>query len=337
MNRLLALVALVVLTTTAAPARCQDVPGTTDSPPPNPVVLRVDGTRVRAAEISMVMLNLRAQLQATGGSATTEELLEVATQRIVEQKLMAQEARRFGMTPDEQQVARLLGAAEEQAGGGAALERTLAGAGSSRDELLAMLEDMDLARQLIAKRIAPTVEVGDDDVRRFYADNADGFAVGERIRPRHIVFAVSEDAGPEEVERARARAEAARRRVEDGEPFADVAREVSEGPSAARGGDLGLVPPEALEPPFAAAALPLEPGEVSEVVRTTFGFHVITVDERTPAGTRPLSEVREAVERQLRQQRTAEAVVQLLQSLSERAEIEILDADIMAGDAASGG
>jgi len=336
MNRLLTLVALVALAIPATSVRSQDAADTTSTPAPNPVVLRVDGTRVRAAEISMVMLNLRAQLQATGGSATTEELLDVATQRVIEQKLMAQEARRFGMTPDEQQVARLLAAAEEQAGGAAALERTLAGAGSSRDELLTMLEDMDLARQLIGKRIAPTVEVGDDDVRRFYADHADRFAVGERIRPRHIVFAVPEDASPTEVERARTRAEAARSRVLDGEPFAEVAREVSEGPSAARGGDLGLVPPEALEPPFAAAALPLEPGEISEVVRTKFGFHVITVDERTAAGTRPLAEVRDAVEMQLRQQRTAEAVVQLLQSLSERADIEILDADLAAAEASGG-
>ncbi len=337
MNRLLAIVTLLVLTVPARPALSQEAGGPTPTAVPNPVVLRVDGTPVRAAEISMVMLNLRAQLQATGGSATAEELLDVATQRVIEQKLMAQEARRFGMTPDQQHVTRLLAAAEEQAGGAAALERTLASAGSGREELVAMLEDMDLARQLIAKRIAPTVEVGDEEVRRFYADHADRFAVGERIRPRHIVFAVPEDAAPAEVERARARAEAARRRVLAGEPFAEVAREVSEGPSAARGGDLGLVPPEALEPPFAAAALPLRPGEISEVVRTGFGFHVITVDERAPAGSRPLAEVRGTVERQLHQQRTAEAVVQLLQSLSERATIEILDADLAAADSDGGG
>ncbi len=302
--------------------------GAADSPPAsddirNPVVMTVNGEEIRAADISMVMLNIRGAVERAGKTVESKELLEVASQRVIEQKLLAQEARRFGLQADSGTVTRLLTAAENQAGGADRLAANLAATGSSLAELRSMLVEVALAQQFIKTRIEPTVKVSEDAIERYYADHAEDFTVADRIRPRHIVFAVAHDADDATVERIRQKAVAARQRVLAGEPFADVARDVSEGPSAARGGDIGLVPLDALEPEFAAAALDLAPGEISDIVRTPFGFHIITVDERQPAGIRPLAEVRDMIATQLHQPATAETVAALLRTLVEKANIDV--------------
>lgn len=319
----------------AAPVVADDGATPTD-PAKNPVVMKVNGEPVRAADVSMVMLNVRGAIEQAGQSTTQQQLLEIATQRVLEQKLLAQEARRYGLTPDADMVARLLAAAESQAGGREHLESNLAAAGATVAELEAMLGEMSLAQQFIKRQIEPTVPVSEQDVERYYADHADRFTVDERIRPRHIVFAVPPGADDATVARIRDKAVAARQRVMAGEPFADVARDVSEGPSAARGGDLGLVPPDAMEPEFAAVAMALAPGEVSDVVRTSYGFHVITVDEHREAGVLPLAEVHDTIVTQLRQPKVAATVADLLKTLAEKARVEVVQEGAAAAPTPAG-
>ena len=131
-------------------------------------------------------------------------------------------------------------------------------------------------------------EAHEDELRREWevrsAETAAAGAAAEepaRIRARHILVRVEEDAATEEVEAAREQAEAARARVLDGEAFDVVVAEVSEDPATAdQGGDLGEFARGSNDPAFDAAAFALEAGGVSEVVRSSRGFHVIRVDER---------------------------------------------------------
>lgn len=141
----------------------------------NPVVVKIDGQPVRAAEISLVMLNLQAQLRAAGQELGAEQLMEQATQRVIEQRLLAREARRFGLAPDPARVQQMIAAADQQAGGPEQLETNLAAAGSSRTDLTRMIEDLELSRVLIAEQVAPGVEVNDDEAREFYEQHAEFF------------------------------------------------------------------------------------------------------------------------------------------------------------------
>jgi peptidyl-prolyl cis-trans isomerase D len=103
----------------------------------------------------------------------------------------------------------------------------------------------------------------------------------ERIHARHILVRVDEDASEKEIEAAREQAEDARERVLGGEDFESVVAEVSDDPAtAAQGGDLGVIERGSNDPAFDQAAFALEPGGVSDVVRSSRGFHVIRVDER---------------------------------------------------------
>jgi peptidyl-prolyl cis-trans isomerase D len=139
-----------------------------------------------------------------------------------------------------------------------------------------------------------------DAVRQEYERRRSEFDRPEEVRARHVLVRVAEDAPEPDVERARQRIEELRARIEGGADFADVALEASEDPgSKEQGGDLGFFPRGRMVKAFEEAAFSLEPGALSPVVRTPFGFHVIRVEERRPPVVIPFEEARQEIAREL--------------------------------------
>jgi peptidyl-prolyl cis-trans isomerase D len=155
------------------------------------------------------------------------------------------------------------------------------------------------------------VQVTEAQVEAYYREHAAEFETPRRVKVAHILVRVPPTGGSEAENRARAKAEAAIRRVQNGEEFAKVAKEVSEDPaSAASGGELGFVARGELEPQFEQAAFALKKGEVTrEPVRTPFGYHAIRASEIQEGGRRSLKEVsrqiREKLEREEADRRAA--------------------------------
>ncbi len=314
---------------------------TQESPAPdtniNPAVLKVNDDLVYAAEISMVMQNIAGQMGGRDKVSDQQELVQMATQRVVEQKLLSQEASRNGIQPNEPRVAQMIQAIEQQAGGREALDASLAQMGSNHEQVMEMIREMDLVRSLIEQKISPSIQVSDEEVASFYADHPEMFANDAQVHARHIITAATEDADAATVAAAAAKAKKARERALAGEDFAELAREMSEGPSAPTGGDLGFVTREQMVQAFADAAFALEPGQISEVVRSNFGFHVIKVEEKRPAGTLPLDEVSDDLQAMLVQQRIGQEVGKMVEALVDKGTITPLgtpQADT-AGEAAS--
>ena len=105
--------------------------------------------------------------------------------------------------------------------------------------------------------------------------------------------------------------------------FAELAKKKSEGPSAADGGDLGFFRRGVMVPAFEKAAFSLKEGEVSDPIRTNFGWHVLKVEERRSVGVTPYEEMKPKLEAQLRQQKTEKFVDQYVQELRKKASIEV--------------
>lgn len=319
---------LVGILAVAAFAPCQQAAPSPDGL--NPLIMRVNGEPVYAAEISLVMRTMVGQLEQNGSDIEIEQVLQAATDRAIEQKLLAQEARRFGLSPDEERVAQQMAAADQRAGGREALAATLAAGGSSPEQLENLFREIELGRAFINNQIRPTVQVSDDDVVEFYNSNPDIFVVDEQVRARHILFTVDEEADAGADRQARRRAEQARARALAGEDFAELARELSEGPAAPNGGDLGYFSRTTMAPPVAEAAFALDPGEISDVVTSSFGYHVIRVEDHRPPGLIPLEEARVQARTILTNQKTAETVGTLLKTLYDNADIELLDQSVPA-------
>lgn len=293
----------------------------------NPKIAIINGEPVYAAEVSIVMQSLMAQLGKPSGSQPDRMVLDLATSRIIEQKLLAQEARRFGLAPDEQRVARLMELAAERSGGEQRLAETLAKAGSELAQLEQFYRELELGRVLIAEQIRPTIDVTDDEVLAYYEGQPEAFNQPERVRARQIVIRLARDADSETEKAAHERASRARERAVAGDDFAELARRMSDGPTAASGGDLGYFSRDMTAPELADVAFALAPGEISQVVRTDFGLHVLKVEEHLASRQAPLEEAIGRARVLLINQRTGELVQQLLQVLTDKSDIELLGSE----------
>lgn len=150
------------------------------------------------------------------------------------------------------------------------------------------------------KSVAEDVELTEADLREHYQATQDRYGTPERRRMRHILLAVPEEADAETAAQAREQIQALEERLRNGADFARLAQEHSNDPgSAAVGGDLGLVGRDEMVPAFEEVAFNLPVGQLSEPVRSEFGWHLIEVTEIEGGEAKPFEEVREQVRQEL--------------------------------------
>jgi peptidyl-prolyl cis-trans isomerase D len=121
------------------------------------------------------------------------------------------------------------------------------------------------------------VTVAVEDVKDYFDSHPDEFIVPKTVKARHILFKLEKDSSPEVVEEKRKKAEEVLALAKGGEDFGELAKTYSEGPSKDRGGDLGTFKKETMVKPFADQAFSMKAGEISDPVRTQFGWHIIKV------------------------------------------------------------
>jgi peptidyl-prolyl cis-trans isomerase D len=142
--------------------------------------------------------------------------------------------------------------------------------------------------------------ITDEDVSIFYEENIEQYKVKKEIHARHILFTLEEGADDQKVEEVKKKAGEILEKARKGENFAELAKEYSEGPSKDKGGDLGYFSAGQMVKPFEEAAFKMKPGEISDLVRTPFGYHIIKAEDVREARTRPLEEVREEIKERIR-------------------------------------
>ncbi len=136
------------------------------------------------------------------------------------------------------------------------------------------------------------VKLDDEDIKLFYEDNMDMFRVKKQVRARHILFKVPEGASKEEEEKIKEKALSVLEKARSGQDFAELAKKYSEGPTRDEGGDLGYFSRSQMVKPFEEAAFKMKKGQISDLVRTSFGYHIIKVEDIKEGRTKSLEEVR---------------------------------------------
>ncbi len=139
------------------------------------------------------------------------------------------------------------------------------------------------------------VELSEPDIEDYYSAHIDEFEIMEEAHARHILAKLSPNATEKEVQAAKERVERARERVLAGEDFAEVAKDMSQGPSASKGGDLGSFGKGMMVPEFEKVVFDLKPGDVSQPFRTDFGWHIAKTITHTKGKIPPLEDVRNRV------------------------------------------
>ena len=159
-------------------------------------------------------------------------------------------------------------------------------------------------------------EFSDDEIGAYYGSHPQDFLRDEEARARHILFRLPENASAEREERVRGLAQGVLDNLRGGADFAAAAAEHSEDDGTAEaGGDLGFFPRGLMMPPFEEAAFSLPIGELSDLVRTELGIHILRVEERLEAGLKPLEDVRQEVIDALQEQKAQEAALVFVDDL----------------------
>jgi peptidyl-prolyl cis-trans isomerase C len=180
------------------------------------------------------------------------------------------------------------------------------------------------ARHLVQTEVASGITVSDPEVHDFYTSNQAQFVRPEEVHVRHILIKVADNTDQAAQEAARQHIRDILTEARSGADFAALAEKHSEGPSGPKGGDLGFVPRGRLEPPFEKAAFALKPGEISDVVQTRFGFHVIKMEARRGGESVPETEVADRIRQYLFSTRVHEAIRVRVKSLWDAGQVEIL-------------
>ncbi len=169
------------------------------------------------------------------------------------------------------------------------------------------------------EKLVSAASISDDEVRRWYDEHPRSFATPEQVKAAHILVPLAPDADEAAVKKAEETMAAIRKELDGGKSFAAVA-DAHNGPQAAGpGGELGWVKRDKLVKPFADAAFALEPGKISDVVRSQFGLHLIKVEDRKAASREPLDAVKDKIRADIARERGGTRLNEALDGLLEAA------------------
>jgi peptidyl-prolyl cis-trans isomerase C len=280
-----AALALLVLPIVAACGQQSSTPASSGSAS-DPVIARVNGMDIRESDLAMAEDDLGAELQQLPPEHRREQLISYVADVML--AAQAAEARKLHNTDDFRQREAFF-----------------------RRKLLMGLMLQDHARATVT----------DEALRKVYDEQVKPMGAAEEVRARHILFRADPKDEKAQAD-AQARAQAALERIKKGEDFAALAKELTEDPSGKEnGGDLDYFTKDQMVPEFANIAFQMHPGQVSNPIRTQFGWHVIKLEDRR---NRPVPEF-EKVRAQIEAFVTRRAQSELITQLRDKAKIERLD------------
>lgn len=349
------LVAAGMLAAGRAPAAAPAKPATNTAAPakpadksldlfPDPVIAKGKGVEVKRSQLDKEVIQFKAQYAARGQSVSPaqEPLLEQQKlEELIDLQLLKAKATAAERAAGKAEAEKLWQEVKTQAGSEEMLNLHLKAQGLTREELLGKWTDARIARAVLMRELK--IKVTDEEVKKFYNDNPAQFEEPEMVQVRHILLSTRDPLTGKELsadQKAAKRklAESLLKRARAGEDFAKLVKEYSEDPgSKDKGGEYTFPrasadPRRAMDPDFETAAFALKPNEISDIVTTQYGYHIIKLLERIPAKKQALAEVSSHIKDYLTQMAIQKEAKPYLEKLKKEAGVEILDEQLKPKD-----
>lgn len=275
----------------------------------------ITASEVDAAQ-SLSSLDLLAEILPGVKDRETGPTFRNALDAMIDQRLLLQEARSLGLTATEDETLAAVQALTA--------ERRLDGlTGAAPEEIRQRVRDQLTIVKLVNREVRSKLMINASDVDAYYRAHQDRFMSPARYRLRQILIKAPVSGDPAALASAQAEANRLRAEATNGSDFGDLARRRSQGAEAARGGDLGYVRPGELLPEIDAALGGMRAGDVSPVIATPVGFHIINLVETSPGAVRPIEEVKAQAEDFVYQEQATNYYRRWLRQLRSRAHIDI--------------
>jgi peptidyl-prolyl cis-trans isomerase C len=241
---------------------------------------------------------------------------------LIEREVLYQQSQKVGIQVTDQKVDEQLAGIKKRFPNETEYKNALNKMNLSEDEVKLQIKRGLSIRALIDQQITNKVVITDEESKAYYDKNPQMFKQPEQIKASHILIKVDAKADDAQKAEARKKIEAVQQKLKDGGDFAALAKEYSEGPSSAKGGDLGYFRRGQMVKPFEEAALALKPNEVSDIVETRFGYHLIIVYDNKPEQTLAYADVNDKIKQRMKQEKIEKEAVKYVDKLKKDATLE---------------
>jgi peptidyl-prolyl cis-trans isomerase C len=289
------------------------------------VIARVNGEAINKSEFEKAIQNVEGRAGGPVPADQRDRVYRGVLDQLIAYRLLMQETKSRNIEVPETEVEARIAQIKQQFPSEDEFKKQLAERKMTVEQLRSDAKsDMQVAKMLETE-VNTKVAVQPTDVNTFYQQNPDKFQQPERVRASHILIRTEENADAKAKDAAKAKAADLLKQVKAGKDFAELAKQHSQDPgSAVQGGDLGFFQQGQMVGAFERAAFALKPGEVSDIVETPFGFHIIKMAEKQAARTVPIEEVKPQIEQYLQNQQRQQKTQAFIESLKSKGKVEIL-------------
>ncbi|MBI3448794.1 MAG: peptidylprolyl isomerase [Acidobacteria bacterium] len=313
----------------AAPAAGGSPQGTAPSAiPKDPaaVVAKVNGVTITAKDFDEATREFLMQ-QGAPPNLPDEQMKQVHTavmDALVGTELAYQKSQAEGIKVSQKDVDEAVAESKKNFPDEAKWEENMKAQGIDKDAFLLSINRNLAINKLIQTNVFEKITVTDADAKAYYDQHPQEMQKPEEVRASHILVRLPQGTTDDQKKAAKARIDEAAKKAKAGEDFAALAKTYSQDPgSAEQGGDLGFFPKGKMVPAFDAVAFTLKVGQISDVVETQFGYHVIKVTDRHAAQSATYDEVGERLKSFLKQRQARTTVQTYLKGLRDSAKVEI--------------
>ncbi|MGQ4807934.1 Chaperone SurA [Candidatus Entotheonellaceae bacterium PAL068K] len=284
---------------------------------------------ITISEVREAILLDAEELQQRYNDAALREkitaLYQPALQNLIDVRLQLERARKLNLQVSEEDVSyQIEGLKKQNQISDAQLAQMLQSRGLSLEAYRQQVREGLLLAKVVNADVRSRLVVLDTELQEAYTQQRDRYSVPGEMTVSHIFFLLAAKAPSSEEARVRHKAAKVLQELRDGGDFAALARQYSEGPSAKKDGLLGTFRTGELLPGFEQVAVDLKLGEISELVRTRVGLHIIRVEARKDGGYKPFDEVQEDLKVALLRTKTERKYDEWLETLRQSAYVKIL-------------
>ena len=283
----------------------------------NDVAITQQDLAIEAAQLSAEMRFRNRPLTNGQLSRLRKQLIE----NLIDRELLYQRARQRKIQIRKRWVDLALKELKGQLGDKTAYQSFLKQTGLTDKQLKARIQKGLIVRRLLRREVIRQIKVSEAEMQAFFKQHPEFFQRKERVRVRHILIAFNGQDNATKRGNALLRLQSIQLMLHENTDFASLAIEHSDDPSKVRGGDIGYLEREQLIVDFADAAFALEPGEVSDIVETRFGYHLIKAIDRIPPSPMAYRSARAKIERTLRRNKEKKATEAYLARYKRQASI----------------
>lgn len=289
----------------------------------NKVVAKVGDISITESELAEALNRFKpASVYHNVGTEKMEKFKKDALNELIDIELFHKEAKKRGVKISKSAIDEVVEANITRLGSKKKMNEALTKKGISMEDFKEEIRKHQMVLTLL-NDLAKEAEYKDEELRRYYEDNKSKFKRPEGLRLYHILVKVEPGATEEEWEKRRLDVEEILRKIKSGEDFGDTAYNYSEDPYKFKSGDLGFVHKGQLEKEIEDAAFSLKEGELSGVIRSIYGFHIIKAGERKPEAIVSFDEIKEKTRKELNGKRLEEKKKELLDRLRKEYPVEI--------------